>query len=546
MNGIEILDLDTGENLIDSKNVMVKEMKIQLGARGVEAEVKFYLVKGGSIVEFDEHYGIGEVELGDWDLNQQQYSKRRGRALQNVQLSGIAAVKDPVDPNCVIIDDPVKPDNRHPDAKLPCPECKDKGYVDLATSREPCNLCKGRTTAVDFAKGGIVSSTVFHTKDLAGEILMPRVDPEKKLGVLGPPAEFLNDPPRFLNEGEDPDDPDLAYFSTEGEARGAAMQALCSREELQGIDRNEIFNVVEDWVADLMHCEDRQEFEDFCCDMSGEVLGVIEEQMEPVNAVEHINCRCTTAPFDNVGPRFGGFGFASWNDGDSDPLEDIESAKKMIEEDVGFRKDPLPTDVLAEVARSIIRECTKKALDEMIAKVPIGVAMEAAPAGEPVTISLDSLTMGEGRSSEVIENKKVSVFDYCILCGRNTKNDHRRCDSCFEKMEQQVMNLARDQIRKNLVKAGDTVKINFDPGDVEIRATIMLRRDGTLHAELDRVVQESIKKEMARRTEISYGATPAGTAPVPVVEAETCDECFGSGFENGIGMPCSKGCKPKK
>lgn len=59
------------------------------------------------------------------------------------------------------------------DAKLPCPECKDKGYVDLLQGREPCKLC----TAVDFAKGGIISGTVFH-------LLLPRVNPEKRLGSL--------------------------------------------------------------------------------------------------------------------------------------------------------------------------------------------------------------------------------------------------------------------------------------------------------------------------------------------------------------------------
>lgn len=297
-------------------------------------------------------YRQGEVELGDFS------------AFKNAKV--LKGLSDTPASGTILVDDaPVKIDNRHPDAKLPCPECGDKGFVDLATSREPCNLCTG----YDFAKGGIVSfQTRLHENDLAGEILL---NPEKRLGVLG-------------------------------------------------------------------------------------------------------------------------------------------HDKRTVEEDVGYTCHiPKPSPVLA----AAMEEVAKAAAADVDMKA---VARKAA-----------SIT-------------PQNIGGYCCQCGAPLPRQENLCETCLEKRRRQVMDLARDQIQKGLVKSRDTVGITFDPDGMVITATIKTRADGSLAAQIvgDR---EKVLAQLAYSNESSYGIVTEKKKPV-VTE---CDECYGTGHWHGIGGPCSKGCEYK-
>lgn len=55
-----------------------------------------------------------------------------------------------------------------------------------------------------------------------------------------------------------------------------------------------------------------------------------------------------------------------------------------------------------------------------------------------------------------------------------------------------------------------------------------------LHAsDEDRAIRESLRAEMKRRG-------------LDEVKTRDCPECYGTGFRFGFGMPCSKGCTPRK
>lgn len=101
MTGIEILDLDTGEDIIKQKDLMVRSVQVSIGPRGIEAHVHFYHyhAKGGSVVKFEEHYGIGDVELGGWDELQQRKS-RRGRKLKKAKEAPMVEAEEETCDEC--------------------------------------------------------------------------------------------------------------------------------------------------------------------------------------------------------------------------------------------------------------------------------------------------------------------------------------------------------------------------------------------------------------------------------------------------------------
>jgi len=526
---IEILDLDTGKT-IESAGLYLKKIEIQISPRGFQAMLRYYhRDSNGCSIEDDVSYGPGQIELGDWDELQQ----RKSRRAQAHRTGGVIPNKsntpksDPSD--LLIIDDP-KP--KH------CPECGGKGYVDLATSRQPCESCAKRADKAKkfFESGGpVATQSRLHGEDPAGEITVTVASPEevkKKLnenpGIVADVMRRNKDQiRRILDKPFGVEIPMEITFKDD-----ALIEQLKSMHPYK----------VGDWI-DITEL--------FGFDPSGgggtyRVESIVGDEinLEPV-VEEHPRCRCTptleslkdcegvqSAPIDNTfetqyqQDRF-------FNSEDyaamfmTAKLRYHHLLDKVIDEELETAVEYWMNEIMACRDLKAVHELT----DHIAEDIRDGV--------DPDFIRKDPLPT-EDLVKVAAKLTPQNMGGYCKLCARPIPWKDQICDPCIEDRKRQVLKVANDQIRQKMIAKNDTVGITFDPDGMVIRAIVKERADYSLYAQI--LEEEKEEVSLAYAKEESYGVTPTAE---PEVEEETCDECFGSGYQNGFGMPCSKGCKPK-
>lgn len=551
VDGTKIVDADTGE-----ETDYIKEIVIHMLSHEIKAEVWYDTAsRHGCKI----HYLNGDVELGDWDKYQQKQKA-------NTDRKG----------DCIIIDDP------HPDAKPVCSECGGLEYVDLATSRQPCQKCSKKAEKekklFEAYGGSVAVQSRLHKNDLAGEILLNpewkslRIEPEKRVGVLGPRTPELSGTIEVTFQNDELFEhyskeqirralecrPDDRYFVNWVEARLAARLELGQQEELQGIKDSEIGKVVESWKDYLMLCEDAEQFMNDCCDMAGEILENVEKDgkitpdckkfpyLDSLKAGVALESAAAGESFkvalDSLKEGEGRESETvenSWDDQGGDPVADLEEATAMIEKDIGYTADydSLRHSFIGEAMRKVVEDEAEKIWKATGMKPNQIIGFRKNPL--PTYVLEKVAQLAAGLKPICVIGPAVAaaitpqnIGGVCKVCQRPTPMGVQCCDVCKCERERQVRDLAQSQIKSKTVKAGDTVGITFAPdGEVVVFDIKSYTGGATLYCQLRREKKESIDKALVEIVE------DANTK-------EECDECFGTGFQSGFGAPCSKGCKP--
>ena len=403
------------EATITRDDIAAVDLKITTGSGIVAA---LYLHDGST----EEHK---QVQLGDWDayMLQKLREEKGKRGFTTFKADSIAVVKDPVDKRCIIFDDP------HPDAKLPCPECKGKGEIQLATSVVPCKKCRPPDL------GDVVKcwQSNLHKDDLAGKILSMRCRHEDLIDSC-PDPKFNNVGPEYGGHGfrKEP-------LSTEDLVKAATLMGVASHMERDSV---------------------------------------------------HIRA-------DDEG-RYAGQWFIAESEDAFEPGDMVYMGDNGL-----LVKEPVKASAIdmKKFQHETMKRIARQTMEAMVAKVPVNVAGPR-----------------------------------CFDCKQLVSKGVRICGYCMSARVIKARTETQKAIQLNPKHAalGEIYYHQFPDGMV-------------LHGIL--VSNDAGKWEIdVRESDSSYSGQETHTMKLSPLNlttdsASSCDECYGTGYLNGIGAPCSKGCK---
>lgn len=417
------------------------------------------------------------------------------------------------------LDDPYKP----------CPECGDKGFVELATSREPCRACKTIENSVGkFAKD-----------------IIDKYYPQEEKSTPG------------------------GFFCNEQAVRITASQILYYRKGMESIDVFDIDDAINENMSAFMGCVTRTDMH--------EIVAKVAEGLQVDAETNREGIGLFSGDAADV---------ANWDGSNSTPLEDLKAGIKIIEESVGYSPNVVvhgePTcrcihadngklELAIDVKDDI---CPLKYVGhykETIAKDAVRIGRSAGPLDLYFPIEQGhSFVVGEkvyincyGKAVSKL-NTIAKLGDYCLICSKQTMSS-KFCVDCTSKRKTQARDTARDNVRNGNAQVGDTVGMDFGDGMVikaeiiswdkksdyiTVKCTVEVdgKAEGNLLVKCSNKYNNSAKFGESFEKGDSY-EWPHGSAPQVAddqgASSATCDECYGTGFQMGFGAPCTKGCKAK-